>query len=223
MTNSETPDAGTQMDDSGGVSGTVNLMISLPEGTEISTVDTSPPAAPPAAVGSAVIPGTIVPYAGSSEPSDGWLICDGRSVEQAEYSALFQIIGTTYGSGSGSTTFSLPDLRGRFPLGLDNMGRGSANVVTATKADELGGVAGSEDHTLSVAEMPRHRHEPDQNDDNERRFSVIEGGGGRFYHHTSSHSHTGIIGNERYTEYTGGGGSHNNMPPYMSLNYLIKT
>ena len=211
------------MDNDGGVSGTVNLMISLPEGTEISTVDTSQPTAPPAAVASAVVPGTIVPYAGSSEPSDGWLICDGRSVKQAEYSALFQVIGTTYGSGSGSATFSLPDLRGRFPLGKDNMGRGSANVVTATKADELGGVAGSEAHTLSTAEMPRHRHEPDQNSAKERRFSVIEGGGGRFYHHTSSRSHTGIIGNERYTEYTGGGRSHNNMPPYMSLNYLIKT
>jgi hypothetical protein len=61
-------------------------------------------------------PGMVAAYAGSSAPS-GWLLCDGTAVSRTTYSALFAAIGTSYGAGDGSTTFNLPDLRGRVPVG----------------------------------------------------------------------------------------------------------
>ena len=69
--------------------------------------------------------------------------------------ALFGVIGEAYGVGNGNTTFHLPDLRGRFPLGLDNMGGTSADVVTAAEADSLNGSGGAETHTLTIDEMRR--------------------------------------------------------------------
>ena len=224
MASDQNPGTETQMDDTGGVSGTVNLTINLPEGVQITTIDTSQPVQPEVIpVASVVVPGTIVPFAGRTEPADNWLLCDGRAVDQSEYPTLYAVISDDYSPVASNTTFNLPDLRGRFPLGLDNMGAGSADVVSATTADELGGTGGAETHTLTKAEMPRHRHEPDQNSENSRKFSVLNGGGGRFYHGTASWSHTGIIGDEDYTEHEGNDNPHNNMPPYLSLNYLIKT
>lgn len=83
-----------------------------------------------------------VPYAGASAPA-GWLLCYGQAVSRATYADLFTAIGTTYGVGDGSTTFNLPDMRGRTPLGKDNMGGVSADVVTDANADTLGGAVGS--------------------------------------------------------------------------------
>ena len=64
--------------------------------------------------------GEIIAYAGSNEPL-GWLKCDGRAVSRTTYSALFDVIGTTYGSGDGSTTFNLPNFVDRFPVGAGNL------------------------------------------------------------------------------------------------------
>jgi microcystin-dependent protein len=68
--------------------------------------------------------GLIAPYGGASDPVDPdgntrWLICDGRAISRANYQALFNVIGTTFGRGDTTTTFNIPDLRGRFPLGYD--------------------------------------------------------------------------------------------------------
>ena len=83
---------------------------------------------------------------------------DGSAVSRSTYADLFSSIGTTYGAGDGSSTFALPDLRGRMPLGLDNMGGTSANIVTNAQADALNGKEGAETHTLAVGEMPGHTH-----------------------------------------------------------------
>lgn len=83
--------------------------------------------------------GAIVSYGGSTAPT-GWLLCDGSAVSRTTYSKLFSIIGTTFGSGDGSTTFTLPDLRGRFPLGVD----GTAGRISSN--DALGNSGGSESH-----------------------------------------------------------------------------
>lgn len=91
--------------------------------------------------------GTVVDYAGSAAPS-GWLICDGSTVSRTTYPQLFANIGTTYGAGDGSTTFGIPDCRGRKTIGKHSSG----TFVT------LGGVGGEENHTLSAAEMPSHTH-----------------------------------------------------------------
>jgi microcystin-dependent protein len=71
-------------------------------------------------------PGVVVAFAGSAAPN-GWLICDGSAVSRTTYAALFAAIATAYGSGDGSTTFNLPDLRGRVAVGKDDMGGSAAN------------------------------------------------------------------------------------------------
>lgn len=93
---------------------------------------------------STVQTGTIHAYGGSSAPS-GYLPCDGSAVSRSTYAALFAVLGTTYGAGNGSTTFNLPDTRGRFILGVAASGTGST----------LGATGGSIDH---VHTGPSHTH-----------------------------------------------------------------
>lgn len=82
-----------------------------------------------------VVPvGAVVCFAGAAAPG-GWLACDGSAVSRTTYSALFAVVGTTYGAGDGTTTFTLPDLRGEFVRGLDS-GRGvDADRVLGTAQD----------------------------------------------------------------------------------------
>jgi microcystin-dependent protein len=106
-------------------------------------------------------PGIMLDYAGSTAP-DGWLLCYGQNVSRTTYSALFAIIGTTYGAGDGSTTFTMPDCRGRVRAGKDNMGGSAAGLLTATyfgAADgalgtTLGAKGGSQAHTLAASQIP---------------------------------------------------------------------
>lgn len=70
--------------------------------------------------------GMMSPFAGGTAPT-GWLLCDGSAVSRSTYAALFSAIGTAWGAGDGSTTFNLPDMRGRVPAGLDNLGGTAAN------------------------------------------------------------------------------------------------
>jgi microcystin-dependent protein len=80
--------------------------------------------------------GAIVPYGGTTAP-DGWLLCDGTAISRATYATLYDVIGTAYGVGNGTTTFNVPDLRQRFPMGLATSGTGST----------LGSTGGTIDHT----------------------------------------------------------------------------
>src|SRR5690606_12877743 len=73
--------------------------------------------------------GTVADFAGTSAPA-GWLLCYGQAVSRTTYAALFAVLGTTYGAGNGSSTFNLPDCRGRVVAGKDNMGGASANRLT---------------------------------------------------------------------------------------------
>jgi hypothetical protein len=109
-----------------------------------------------------VIPvGMLSPYAGTSAPAN-WLLCDGSAVSRTTYAALFAVTSTAYGVGDGSTTFNVPDLRGRVPAGLDNMGGTPAGRLTAAGSGitgtTLGANGGTETHTLTVAQMPTHSH-----------------------------------------------------------------
>lgn len=83
--------------------------------------------------------GVTLPYGGTTAPS-GYLLCDGSAVSRTTYAGLFAILSTTYGVGDGSTTFNLPDLRQRFPMGKAASGTGST----------LGGTGGTIDHTHTV-------------------------------------------------------------------------
>lgn len=89
-----------------------------------------------------VASGTITSFGGTSAP-DNWLLCDGSAISRTGFDTLFNAIGTTYGAGDGSTTFNLPDLRQRFPLGKATSGTGST----------LGGTGGTIDH-LHTADPP---------------------------------------------------------------------
>lgn len=122
--------------------------------------------------------GTILPFAGTVVPT-GYLLCDGSEVDLSYYSSLFNVIGYTYKTPvllKGSSTFALPDLRGRFPLGADNMnnnltmpesanpnnkisaGGGSANRVTDITAKTLASGSGQQSVTLSINNIPDHKH-----------------------------------------------------------------
>lgn len=113
--------------------------------------------------------------------------------------------------------FKVPDLRGRLPLGQDDMGGSSANRVTDAAADGLGGSGGEENHTLTEAEIPAHDH---ASGSAENFIEAALYGGGLNRPIVSS-------AGQRYSiapaATVGSGNSHNNMPPYLTLNYIIKT
>lgn len=97
--------------------------------------------------------GTVVPFAGSTVPL-GWQLCYGQAISRANYAELFDVVGTTYGSGDGVTTFNLPDMRGRTVYGKDNMGGTPANRITVFAGTTLGAVGGSQVSSLSTSNLP---------------------------------------------------------------------
>lgn len=130
-----------------------------------------------------VVPsGAILPFGGTTAPS-GWLMCYGQAVSRSIYSDLFGAIGVTYGAGDGSTTFNVPDLRGRVIAGKDDMGGVSASRLTATggiTGTTLGASGGSETHTLLSTEMPSHTHIQDSHNHTQDAHT----------HTQDSHNHT---------------------------------
>jgi len=160
----------------------------------------------------ATLPGEVRLYGGSVAPT-GWFLCQGQAVSRTQFAALFAAIGTAFGAGDGSTTFNLPDLQGRVPVGA-GQGSGLTNRVLAAKG-------GEETHVLSVAEMPAHSH------------SATPSWAGGDVPATFQSSAVGAQGSATFPEgardvlsitvgNTGGGGAHNNMQPYLVLNYIIK-
>lgn len=163
-------------------------------------------------VGGASAPvGTVMPTALSNAPV-GWLLCYGQAISRTSYASLFNAIGTTYGSGDGTTTFNLPDLRGRVVAGKDNMGDTAAGRLTSAVAGStLGASGGAQTHTLSAGEMPAHAHTLNNSyADLPSEGIALNAGGGR-----APSSYT--------TSSAGGGAAHNNVQPTIILNYMIKT
>lgn len=147
--------------------------------------------------------GFIYPLAGSVIP-EGFLLCDGAEYGRTEFPELFAAIGTIYGEGDGSTTFNVPNLQTRVPVG-------------AGEGYGLGAVGGEATHTLTVDEMPSHRHSYTVN------IQHVDG------EQVSGESLTSGLqagGRRRYsdnTDYKGGSQPHNNMQPYTVVNYIIAT
>jgi len=112
-----------------------------------STVDDGAITPAKLAPGLATPPGAITLYAGTVAPT-GWLLCDGRAVSRTDYPALFAAIGTAYGAGDGTSTFNLPNLQGRVPVGMSN----------EPEFNFLGQWGGEKKHTLTIGEMPSHNH-----------------------------------------------------------------
>jgi len=168
-------------------------------------------AAQGAATGLGVPAGAGMDFWGATAPS-GWLLCYGQAVSRTTYANLFTAIGTAHGAGNGSTTFNLPDKRGRVTAGKDDMGGSSANRLTnqsgGLNGDTLGATGGAETHTLTVAQMPAHTHSVTA--------AIVTGntetGSGDVECNESSLT----------TGSTGGGGAHNNVQPTIIANYIIK-
>lgn len=102
-------------------------------------------------------PGVMWDYAGATAPT-GYLLCNGQAVSRATYAALFAAIGTAWGAGDGSTTFNVPDMRGRVAIGKDDMGGTAATRVTLAVAGFdgtiLGAAGGAQSVTLTQAQLP---------------------------------------------------------------------
>lgn len=188
------------------------------------------------------VPAGFIGFTGASAAPDGWLLCFGQTVSRTTYADLFSAIGTTYGAGDGSTTFRLPDGRGRVIAGKDNMGGTSADRLTnqsgGLNGDVLGDTGGTETHTLTTAQMPAHTH-------------TVSG----TTNTTGAHTHTftgknsvGVTQQATSNNFTGpdqtittssagahshtvsgtaasqgGGGAHNNVQPTIIFNTIIKT
>jgi microcystin-dependent protein len=106
-----------------------------------------------AAIASPLPVAGMMPYAGTSAPL-GWLLCDGSAVSRVTYAALFAVIGVIYGAGDGATTFNLPNLNGRVPVGAGAYTDSVSGPITRT----LGQVGGAEAHVVTIAQMPAHAH-----------------------------------------------------------------
>ncbi len=184
----------------------------------------------------AVIPvGGVMPWAGRAAPTS-WLLCYGQAVSRATYSVLFAEIASDYGDGDGSTTFNLPDCRGRAVFGQDDMGGVSADRLTGLTdgldGDVLGDTGGTESETMSEAEMPGHSHLLFRNESINNNPSLTLPGGAADYPRRGNnqgeanqdaydiHGSTGVP-NIGVSETVGSGSAQNNVPPGIVLNYII--
>lgn len=178
--------------------------------------------------------GIMLPWGGpTSTGPAGWLFCNGQPISRTTYAALFAMLGTTFGAGDSSTTFNLPDCRGRVILGADNMGgsfigRVSGAVVTNSE--------GFEAHTLTVGEMATHSHggttqAMNRNQDHAHGVPVYNAGplvDPQFFIVANPSTPNWATDNTP-TPHThslsaaGSGSSHPNTQPWQAINIMIKT
>ena len=173
--------------------------------------------------------GTVVPWPTATLPS-GFLWCNGQNVSRVTYSGLFAAIGTIYGVGDGSTTFSLPDMRGRTLVGVDTMGGASAaNRITQWGASPstMGGVFGEDAHRQAISEMAPHQHANGYGEAfyNLAPFGVAWQYGGSNYgssgtDHDNYEWNTDVQGGNG--DGTGRGAPANVVQPSMAMAYIIK-
>ncbi|RVV96982.1 phage tail protein [Mesobaculum littorinae] len=155
-------------------------------------------------------------FAGDYAPR-GWAFCDGQILPISDNMTLFSLIGTTYG-GDGMTTTALPDLRGRAPM---HHGKGPG-----LSQRQLGEQSGTPSVTLTEAELPQHRHPMRATVDTGNvaapgvTTSLANSGfGDRLYQSDSSQDLTNL--SVQTVSSTGGGQPHDNMQPYLAMNFII--
>lgn len=162
--------------------------------------------------------GQVVIFAGTFAPK-GWAFCNGQMLSISQNTALFSLLGTTYG-GDGRTTFGLPDLRGRVAVS-QGQGPGLSNYT-------LGEQTGAETVTLGVAQMPSHNHNvlanpgtPNQGapTGNFLAQTVVNRTGGETYTNTAPAGASFMASS--MIQSNGGSQPHNNIQPTLALNYII--
>jgi microcystin-dependent protein len=159
-------------------------------------------------------------YSTSTAPPAGWLFADGSAISRVTYADLFALIGTTWGIGDGATTFNIPDLRGKSPVGSgEDTGLGLTNRI-------VGQEGGEEGHALTTGEMPSHNHPGSGFSGGSVSIPTGAGTGpsigtlargGSFIGNTV----VGVSGTATVTA-QGGGGAHNTMHPYAVLQPIIR-
>lgn len=178
--------------------------------------------------------GTVVDFAGVNTPAN-WMLCYGQAVSRTTYAELYAAFGgatSPYGQGDGTTTFNLPDCRGRVVAGKDNMGGTSADRLTApVNGDNLGSVGGAESHVLTVPQLPSHNHGGSTGLGGAHFHTVfgiqspvtpqIQGTGGAgpaaaTVNTSTAPDHTHTIPSQ------GDGAAHNNVQPTIVMNKIIK-
>ncbi len=156
----------------------------------------------PKTSGAATVPtGALFPFAGTVAPS-GYLLCDGSAVSRATFATLFGVLGTIWGGGDGSTTFNVPNMQRRVPMG-------SGGASSGTIGNTVGSIGGEENHLLSINEMPAHTH-------GYLNPNVISVGAG-------TGATGGDGGTNATTQSTGGGAAHNVIQPSAIVLMIIKT
>ena len=199
-----------------------------------------------------MVVGSVIPFSGSTIPN-GYLLCDGSAVSRTTYADLFSVVGTTYGAGDESTTFNLPNLSGKVPMG-------------SSQDYALGSSGGEETHTLILGEIASHTHEvPQHGHEDDLEISTpqlthtvtqpaytytypngthkLSTTGGKNAAYSSRNTGTmsrstsfavgahaaavctktgGIADCPAFdTASVGGGVAHNNMMPFLTMNYII--
>ena len=145
----------------------------------------------------------LIAFSPNSIIPTNWLVCDGSAVSRITYANLFDAIGTTYGVGDGSTTFNLPNLKGKIPVGLDS---------ADTDFNSLGKTGGEKTHTLTINELAKHSHKITT-----PKYYSNETGTGSIYG-----AETVVQSIVRNSSEIGNNQPHNNLQPYITGNYIIK-
>jgi microcystin-dependent protein len=144
----------------------------------------------------------------------GWLMCDGRLLDKDIYKYLYDIIGSSFGI-SGETHFRIPKAAGRVAAAVGSAGPGMNDW-------KMGDISGEEKHALTIAEMPSHNHDLINPGGVRNTIPDDAGSGGDAVLDTDDGG-ADWIGQSYTISYTGGGGAHNTMQPYIVVNYIIKT
>ena len=177
--------------------------------------------------------GVIVPFGGEEAP-EGWLLCDGQEINKADWTILWETIGHNFRdpsllSDQGVGTFALPDMRGRVPLGLDNLGGPSANRVTDIAADAIGGNAGTESKNIDVTNLPEHEHDL-EGESGTQYYGIRQGAGEPVDDDAITLQIEPGLGGTQGLASSGGIKTTNNlgdpldvMNPYLAVNYIIYT
>lgn len=166
--------------------------------------------------------GAVIDYFGPAPPS-GYLFPYGQAISRTTYADLFALIGTTQGAGDGSTTFNLPDYRGRVGAGKDDMGGTSAARLNTLSSTTLGASGGEQTHALMTPEMPSHTHAlTDPGHSHSTLGSGIAAyapGSGAL---TAAAATTGTSYANISIGSTGGGGAHNNVQPTIVVGKIMR-
>lgn len=176
--------------------------------------------------------GTIMPFAGSTLPDPRlyggyWLLCDGSLYTEEEFADLYLIIGDTYDTTVLPGTFRVPDLRGRMPVGLDNMGGNSANRIS-TDADQIGYFGGNDTVELRDDQIPDHKHDLVSDENNNKPYYAVRQAEEAAVNGSIPWK-AGDAANTSAVAITGGILDYpgqqpiNIMNPFMALNYIIWT